>query len=106
MNTFKDHWRKFNKKGGFVKKRHEGLGATLASQSRFVPQSHRTIHKNQKVEGLLRKSAGKSILNSAEIKQIEDEFNVKYSSTTPKKLGNTGISIRFDPIIGKPVLEK
>jgi hypothetical protein len=106
VNTFKDHWRKFNKKGDFVSKRHEGLGTTIASQSRFVPKSHRSIHKNQKVVGLLRKTSGKTILNSAEIKQIEDEFNIKYTSTTPKKLGNTGISLRFDPVIQKPVLEK
>ena len=106
MNTFKDHWRKFNKKGNFVKKRHEGLGATLPSQSRFVPKAHRTIHKNQKVEGLLRKTQGRVVLNTAEIKQIEDEFNLKYASTTPKKLGNTGIILRFDPLIGKAVLEK
>lgn len=106
MNTFKDHWRKFNKKGEFVKKRHEGLGETLPSQSRFVPKAHRTIHKNQKVESLLRKKTGKTVLNAAEISQIEDEFGLKYASTTPKKLGNTGIIIRFDPLIGKPVLEK
>jgi len=106
VNTFKDHWRKFNSKGDFVKKRHEGVGTTLPSQSRFVPKAHRTILKNQKVESLLRKKSGKIVLNNAEVKQIEDEFNLKYASTTPKKLGNTGISISFDPAIGKPVLEK
>lgn len=106
MNTFKDHWRKFNKKGDFVKKRHEGMGSTLASQSRFVPKAHRTLHRNQKVQSLLRKNTGKVILNNSEIKQIENEFKVKYTSTTPKKLGNTGISMRFDPVIHKPVLEK
>lgn len=106
MNSFKHHWRKFNRKGGFVKKRHEGLGETLPAQSRFVPDAHKTIHKNQKVEGLLRKTSGRAILNAAEIRQIEDEFGVKYSSTTPKRLGNTGISLRFDPTIGKAVLEK
>jgi hypothetical protein len=106
MNTFKDHWRKFNKKGNFVKKRHEGLGATKPSQSRFVPMSHRTIHSNQKIQSLLRKNTGRIVLNKADVKQVENEFNLKYSSTTPKKLGNTGIQIKFDPTIGKVVLEK
>lgn len=106
MNTFKDHWRKINKKGEFVKKRHEGLGTTLASQKRFVPKAHQTILQNQRVLSLLRKNSGKVIINSSDIKKIEDQFNLKYSSTTPKKLGNTGISLRFDPTIGKPVLEK
>jgi hypothetical protein len=106
VNTFKDHWRKFNKKGNFVKKRHEGLGATLASQSRFVPDAHKTILKNQRVKSLMRQKSGKVVINSADIRQIEDEFNLKYASTEPKKLGNTGISLRFDPVLGKPVLEK
>jgi len=106
MNTFKDHWRKFNKKGDFVKKRHEGLGATLPSQSRFVPKAHQTILQNQRVLSLLRKKTGKVVVNSADIKDIEDQFNLKYSSTTPKKLGNTGISLRFDPVLGKAILEK
>jgi len=106
MNTFKDHWRKFNKKGDFVKKRHEGLGATLPSQSRFVPKAHQTILQNQRVLSLLRKKSGKIAINSNDIKEVEDQFNLKYSSTHPKKLGNTGISIRFDPTIGKAVLEK
>lgn len=106
MNTFKDHWRKFNKKGNFVKKRHEGLGATLPSQSRFVPKAHQTILQNQRVLSLLRKKTGKVIVNSADIRDIEDQFNLKYSSTTPKKLGNTGISLKFDPVLGKAVLEK
>jgi len=106
VNTFKDHWRKFNKKGDFVKKRHEGLGETLPSQARFVPKAHQTILKNQRVLSLLRKKTGKIAINSSDIKDVEDQFNLKYSSTTPKKLGNTGISLRFDPLIGKAVLEK
>lgn len=106
MNTFKDHWRKFNKKGDFVKKRHEGLGATKASQTRFVPMCHRSTNDNQKVLGLMRKNNGRVILNRMDVKQIENEYNLKYSSTDPKKLGNTGITMRFDPTIQKAVLEK
>lgn len=106
MNTFKDHWRKFNKKGEFVKKRHEGLGATAASQKRFVPKAHQTEQRNQKVLSLLRKNHGRAILNKYELKQVQNEFKVKYSSTTPKKLGNTGIVLRFDPSVGHAVLEK
>jgi len=106
MNTFKDHWRKFNKKGNFVKKRHEGLGATKASQTRFVPMCHRSTNDNQKVKGILRKNSGKVVLNRADIKQIENEYNLKYSSTTPKKLGNTGVVLRYDPTIRRVVLEK
>jgi hypothetical protein len=54
----------------------------------------------------MRQKSGKVVINNADIRQIEDEFNLKYASTEPKKLGNTGISLRFDPVLGKPVLEK
>jgi len=118
--TFKDYFAKSsglkNKqpKPGLkigVQKRHMNpIGRDVSSHSkhpgRFVPHMHRTINKNQKVEGLLLKTNGRAVLNDAEIKQIEDEFGVKYSSTTPKKLGNTGISLRFDPTLNKAVLEK
>lgn len=105
--TFKDFYKG---KIGTDKRHMHPIGRDASSHpkhpGRFVPHMHRTEHKNQKVEGLLKKITGKAILNAAEISQIEDEFGVKYSSTTPKKLGNTGISLRFDPIIGKAVLEK
>lgn len=106
MNSFKDHYRKFNKNGTRVNRRHEGLGHTVASQTQFVPDAHKTIAKNEKIQSLLRKTSGKVILNNRDIRQVEQEFNLKYSSTAQKKLGNTGIHLRFDPVIGKAVLEK
>jgi hypothetical protein len=106
VNSFKDHYRKFNKNGARVRKRHESLGHTLAAQSQFVPDSHKTVAKNEKIQSLLRKTTGRIVLNNRDIKQVEHEFNLKYASTEPKKLGNTGITLRFDPTIGKAVLEK
>lgn len=73
---------------------------------RTVPHMHRVKHNNQKVQSLLKKPAGKYALNRREVAQIEGEFHFKYDQDKPKKLGNTGVTIKFDPVLQKPVLEK
>lgn len=106
MNSFKEHFRKFNKAGEFVQKRHEGLGATPASQAKFVPDCHRANQGNQKLELMKRKASGFVSVTMNDIKEIEQEFNIQYNPSIPKKIGNTGITLRFDQKLQTPVLEK
>lgn len=94
-----------------MKKRHMNpIGRDVSSHSkhpgRFVPHMHRTIKKNQKVESLLNKPSGRIVLNVHDIAEIEKEFNLNFDQQAPKKLGNTGITIKFDPILYKAILEK
>jgi hypothetical protein len=94
-----------------MKKRHMNpIGRDASSHSkhpgRFVPHMHRTVKKNQKVESLLNKPSGKMVLNVQDIAEIEKEFNLNFDQQAPKKLGNTGITIKFDPILYKAILEK
>jgi len=73
---------------------------------RTVPHMHRSNHRNQKVKSLLSKPSGRYVLNDKELRQIQTEFHLGFDNEKSKKLGNTGITLRFDPLIGKPVLEK
>ena len=105
--TFKDF---FNGKVGPDKRHMAPVIRDVSSHpkhpGRTVPHMHRTKHKNQKVESLLSKPSGKYVLNNREVAQIEGEFHFKFDNNKPKKLGNTGVVIRFDPTIQRPVLEK
>jgi len=77
------------------------------SPGKFVPDVHRTVHSNQKVAQLKNKTNGKIALTVKDIQQIENEFPpLKYDANKPKRLGNTGIIIKFDKTINKPVIEK
>jgi hypothetical protein len=66
----------------------------------------RTKNKNQKVEQLKRQQSGKITLNKSDITQIQSEFQAQLDVNKPKKLGNTGITLRYDASINAPVLEK
>ena len=105
--TFKDF---FKGKIGTDKRHMHPVGRDASSHSkhpgRFVPHMHRTKNKNQKVASLLSKPSGKYALNDRELAQIEGEFHFKFDRDKPKKLGNTGVEVKFDPILQKPVLEK
>lgn len=105
--TFKDF---FKGKTGTDKRHMHPVGRDVSSHpkhpGRFVPHMHRTENKNQKVASLLSKPSGKYALNDREIAQIEGEFHFKFDKDKPKKLGNTGVTVKFDPILQRPVLEK
>ena len=71
-----------------------------------VPEYMRTKNKNQKVEQLKRQQGGRISLNKNDVAQIEGEFQARLDVNKPKKLGNTGITLRYDASINAPVLEK
>jgi len=108
-----------NNKGEAVKSRHLNLISIpdhspakrqVKNMAKFVPDSHRTVHSNNAVKTLLDNSStpkGPIKITDADIKQIEVEFSpVKYDPNKPKKLGNTGIILRYDRGLNSPVLEK
>jgi flagellar basal body rod protein FlgC len=71
-----------------------------------VPDYVRTKVKNQKVQTLMNQDSGKQILNIQDIQQIQNEYNLEFDPQNPKKLGNTGIVLKFDPIFRKAIIEK
>lgn len=91
MNSFKDHYRKFNKKTGeAVKRRHvDSMFANAAV--RPVPKAHRTDNNIiAEFESLKRKEKGTppATINLAKARKLQAQFNLK----EPRgMLGNTGI---------------
>ena len=123
MNSFKVFFERnsfnpnINDKGEAVKSRHLNLTGVpdhspvnrqVKNMAKFVPDSHRTVHSNNKVKALLNANSRAPVpLTSADISQIEAEFPpIKYDPNKPKKLGNTGIILRYDQGLNKPVIEK
>ena len=95
MNSFKDHYRKINKKTGErVKTRHiDGmLPITTGKHSHeVVPVSHRANNNTvQEFEQLKRIKNGTKIIGSLKAKKLMDQFNI---TKNQGKLGNTGITI-------------
>ncbi len=107
--TFRDYYTE-NIHIGMQKRHMNPVGRDVSSHSkhpgRFVPHMHRTMKKNQKVESLLNKPSGRIVLNVQDIAEVEKEFNLNFDVQSPKKLGNTGITIKFDPVLYKAILEK
>jgi hypothetical protein len=74
VNTFKDHYRKFNKKTGErVKKRHEGVILTPGVDSKHsgdvVPVSHRSNNNAvQEFEQLKRMNSGMKVIGALKAK--------------------------------------
>ena len=96
MNTFKDHYRKVNKKTGErVKKRHEGTILTPGVNSKHsgdvVPVSHRSNNNTvQEFEQLKRMNSGTKVIGALKAKQLFKQFNIVKGEG---RLGNTGIAI-------------
>lgn len=124
MNSFKVFFERnnfnpnINNKGEFVKSRHlnttgipdhSPANRQVKNAAKFVPDSHRTVHSNNKIKTLLNNNSSRAPipLTDSDIRQIEAEFpQVKYDPNKPKKLGNTGIILRYDRALNRPVLEK
>ena len=73
-----------------------------------VPDMHK-VNPNaiQPLEDLKKSTNGKRILSQDEIEKIAKQFGVsRLSSMAPKKLGNTGIVMRYDPDARGYVIEK
>ena len=78
-----------------------------ATGGKTVPDMWKAKHSNQKVKTLTNQSSGHFTLNSAEVSQIEKEFPpVKYDPKSPKKLGNTGITLYYDETAQSPAIKK
>jgi hypothetical protein len=108
--NFKDY---FNKKSiEPTKKRHmHPIGRDVSSHpltpGKFVPDMHRTIHKNQKLNNLMKQQTGKVVLSKKDIAQIEQEFPpLRFDPSKPKKIGNTGVTLKFDASMNRPIIEK
>jgi hypothetical protein len=108
--NFKDYFN--NKSVEPVKKRHmHPIGRDVSSHSqspgKFVPDMHRTVHKNQKLSSLMTQQTGKTVLSKKDIAQIESEFPpLRYDPSKPKKIGNTGVTLKFDSLMNRPIIEK
>lgn len=108
MQSFRNF---FNKTGAGVEHRHmkdvvPDPSSHPQSPGKTVPEYMRTKNKNQKVEQLKRQQSGRVVLNKSDIAQIEGEFQAQLDINKPKKLGNTGITLRYDASINAPILEK
>ena len=109
MNTFKDHYRKFNKKTGErVVKRHEGIilppSVSTKHAGDVVPVSHRADNNAvQEFEQLKRMNSGTKIIGALKAKKLKDMYNIKSDSG---KLGNTGILIQPHQKHGFYLLQK
>ena len=108
MNSFKDHYRKFNKDGERVTKRHEGLILSPTMDTKHagdvVPVSHRANNNNvQEFEALKRLAHGTKTINQAKALKLKQQFNLKDFIGT---LGNTGISMQPHQTSGLYILQK
>jgi hypothetical protein len=108
VNSFKDHYRKFNKNGERVTKRHEGIILPPSIDAKHagdvVPVSHRANNNTvQEFESLKKLSRGTKVVNQAKASKLKQQFNLKdYTG----KLGNTGISIQPHQTSGLYILQK
>jgi len=101
----------FNKTVAGVEHRHmkdvvPDASSHPQSPGKTVPEYIRTKNKNQKVEELKKQQSGRITLNKSDIAQIQSEFQAQLDIHKPKKLGNTGITLRYDASINAPILEK
>lgn len=110
--TFKDYFGKKSVTGNNLetKKRHMHPVVRDASShprhpGRTVPHMHRAKVENSKV-ARLKKAKGKFTLNNKELAEIQQVYNVQLDKNKPKSLGNTGIILRYDPVINAAVLER
>lgn len=108
MQSFRNF---FNKTGAGVEHRHmkdvvPDASSHPQSPGKTVPEYMRTKNKNQKVEQLKRQQRGRIPLNKSDVAQIQSEFQAQLDINKPKKLGNTGITLRYDASINAPILEK
>jgi hypothetical protein len=108
MMTFKDF---YSNKPLQTKKRHmnpmlRDVSSHSKHPGRVVPHMHRTVKSNQKVESLKNRNNGRFVCNDNDVREIESEFNLQLDRAKAKSLGNTGITLRFDPVLNAAVLEK
>jgi len=108
MMTFKDF---YSNKPLQTKKRHmspvlRDVNSHSKHPGRVVPHMHRTVKCNQKVESLKNRNKGRFVCNDNDVREIEKEFNLQLDRSKAKSLGNTGIALRFDPVLNAAVLEK
>lgn len=108
MQSFKRFWQPA---GQGVEHRHlkdivPDANSHPKSPGKTVPEYCRTVMGNNKVNKLKSQQSGRYPLTQPEIDELQKMFNVEYSTTQSKKLGNTGITLRFDPKLNSAVIEK
>lgn len=72
---------------------------------RFVPKMHQVKQENPKLTRMKAGTSKREILASWDVKQITRQFELSPDINKPKKLGNTGIIMRYEPRYKKFILE-
>lgn len=108
MESFKRYWQK---PGEGVEHRHlKDMVPDANSHSqhpgRTVPEYCKAKQGNVKLNKLKNLQNGRFVLNPSELEELKNTFNVEYTPEHPKKLGNTGITLQFDPKLNSPVIIK
>jgi hypothetical protein len=72
---------------------------------RFVPKMHQVKQDNPKLTRMKSGQSKREVLASCDVKQIIRQFSISPDINNPKKLGNTGIVMRYDQRYKKFILE-
>jgi hypothetical protein len=72
---------------------------------RFVPKMHQVKQENPKLTRMKSGQSKREVLASCDVKQIIRQFSISPDINNPKKLGNTGIVMRYDQRYKKFILE-
>ena len=73
-----------------------------------VPDVHRVDPKAiQSFDALKASTSGRKVLSQDEVQKLCKQFSIsRLNANKPKKLGNTGILLQFDPNAGGYILQK
>lgn len=73
---------------------------------KFVPEMHRVKHENVKMRRIKAKKSKFEVLNKLDVNEICKMYNVVPHKYRERKLGNTGIILRYDHAKLRFVLER
>lgn len=72
-----------------------------------VPTMHKTKMNITPAETAVKNTGSKKVLSQDEVQKICSKYNIsRLNTTSPKRLGNTGIILKFDPTVNAYVLLK
>ena len=113
MESFGKFYRAGEQKG--VEHRHlkdviPDANSHSKSPGKTVPEYCRTKQVNNKYDSLLKKAHGSYVLSKRDILEIQKQhpqFDFEFTDNQkPKKLGNTGIIVSFDPSTRRAYISK
>jgi hypothetical protein len=100
---------KFRSDGTSRARHMKGMtGINRSTGQNLIPDIHKVDpNSNNKVDLLLKKQAGRFVLDSNDIDGIIKTYRVTdLAPTNPKRLGNTGITIYYDPSLQNYCIKK